>query len=321
MTWSVCSAVLGRNTGFADRWQGRVDRLMPASRRHPRARGPDLRRDEENIRAHYDLGNEFFSAFLDETMMYSCARFEREGLSLTDASRAKLDSLCTLLGLGPDDHVVEIGTGWGGFALHAARHHGCAVTTTTISREQYEFATKAVAEAGLADRVTVLNRDYRQLDGRFDKLVSIEMIEAVDWREHDTFFRACSRLLEPGGLMALQAITISDDRFEVRKSRQDFVKHFIFPGGCLPSVGSILSSVSRSTDLRMSYIEDIGAHYVETLRRWRKRFLGADEVLEGLGFDQRFRRMWEFYLAICEAGFADQRISDVQMLLTKQGNI
>ena len=209
--------------------------------------------DRRNIGAHYDLGNEFFSLFLDETMTYSCALFDSPGTSLADAQLAKLDRLCRKLQLEPSDHVLEIGSGWGSFAIHAARAYGCRVTTTTLSARQFEFATEAVARAGLADRVTVLLRDYRDLEGTYDKLVSIEMIEAVDWRQYPTFFSACARLLAPGGLMALQAITIADRYFERARQSRDFIKRYIFPGGCLPSVAAILETTATASPTSSSW--------------------------------------------------------------------
>jgi len=254
---------------------------------------------------------------LDETMMYSSAMFTRPGQSLVDAQRVKLDRLCTKLGLGPDDHVVEIGTGWGGFACHAATHYGCRVTTTTISDAQFEYASKRVVGDGLADRVTVLNQDYRDLTGTYDKLVSIEMIEAVDWRQHDTFFRTCSGLLHERGLMALQAITVEDRSFERAKNGTDFVREYIFPGGCLPSLEAITRSVRRATPLVVVDVEDIGRHYAETLRRWRDNLAGRIDEVAALGLDERFRRLWEFYLCYCEGGFEERQLGDVQMLLTK----
>lgn len=227
-----------------------VDRIGAAARPlfdpPARLRRPDKRADRRNIRAHYDIGNDFYSLMLDETMTYSCALFERPGMSLHDAQLSKLDRICRLLGLSPSDHVVEIGTGWGSFAVHAASQYGCRVTTTTISDAQYRYATKRVADAGLSDRVVVRDLDYRDLRGRYDKLVSIEMVEAVDWREHDTFFSACAELLRDDGLAALQAIVIADESFERAKRHNDFIRRFIFPGGCLPSITSLTASASRA---------------------------------------------------------------------------
>jgi cyclopropane-fatty-acyl-phospholipid synthase len=271
----------------------------------------------ENISAHYDLGNELFSAFLDERMMYSCALFPREGASLEEAQLAKLERICAKLELGPDDHLLEIGTGWGGLAIHAAREHGCRVTTTTISHEQHRLAIERVREAGLEDRVTVLLEDYRDLCGRYDKLVSIEMIEAVGWQHFDEFFGCCDALLAADGLMFLQAITIEDDLYEAEKASRSFANTHVFPGGCLPSKATIASCVARVTSLRQVWSEDITAHYPPTLAAWRRRFLAAWEQLRTRGYDERFRRLWVFYLTLSEAGFRERRIGDVQALLAK----
>jgi cyclopropane-fatty-acyl-phospholipid synthase len=275
------------------------------------------RRAKRSIAAHYDLGNALFELMLDPTMMYSCAVFERPGMTLEEASLAKLERVCERLRLGPDDHVVEIGTGWGGFAVHAAATHGCRVTTTTISREQYEWARASVRRAGLDDRVTVLLEDYRDLEGSYDKLVSLEMIEAVGWRGFGTFFEKCSSLLAPDGLMLLQAITIDDRAYEVEKAGASFIKTYVFPDGCLPSLEVIGRCVARRTDMQAVGLEDLTPHYAETLRRWRANFLANARRLEDLGYDERFRRLWTLYLSYCEAGFAERRIGDVLMLLAK----
>jgi cyclopropane-fatty-acyl-phospholipid synthase len=274
-------------------------------------------RARENISAHYDLGNDLFAAFLDERMMYSCAYFPRPGASLEEAQLAKLERICERLVLGPDTHLLEIGSGWGGLAVHAAREHGCRVTTTTISREQHALARERVREAGLADRVTVLLEDYRDLRGRYDRLVSVEMIEAVGWRHFDDFFRRCSELLAADGLMALQAITIDDRLFEAEKGTRSFANAHVFPGGCLPCNRVIADCLARVTDLRQVWSEDITAHYPPTLAAWRQRFHAAWGRLRGSGYDERFRRLWDFYLCSSEAGFRERRIGDVQMLMAK----
>ncbi len=274
-------------------------------------------RARKRIAAHYDLGNELFSQFLDPTMMYSCAVFESPGASLEEASLAKLERVCAKLELGPEDHVLEIGTGWGGFALYAAGRYGCRVTTTTISAEQQAYARERVREAGLEDRVTVLLEDYRELRGSYDKLVSIEMIEAVGWQYFPTFFRRCSELVKDDGAMLLQAIVIEDRAYEVEKAGKSFINTHIFPGGCLPSVEVIGRTVARVTDFRQLQLEDITAHYAITLQRWRERFLAATDRLSELGYDERFRRLWELYLSYCEGGFRERRIRDVQLLLAK----
>ena len=269
-----------------------------------------------NIRAHYDLGNEFFSAFLDETMTYSAGIFEQPNASMRDASIAKYDRLCRKLALDADDHVVEIGTGWGGFALHAASTYGCRVTTTTISREQHALATERVRDAGLSDRVEVLLRDYRELEGAYDKLVSIEMIEAVGHQYFGTFFRRCAELLTPTGLAAIQAITIQDRFYEAARREVDFIKKYIFPGCCIPSV-SVLTGAAAPTDLRLVHFDDMTPHYAETLRRWRLRFFENWDDIGGLGFDERFKRLWEFYFCYCEGGFDEAVLGSVQFLFGK----
>jgi cyclopropane-fatty-acyl-phospholipid synthase len=275
------------------------------------------KRSRRRIAAHYDIGNDLFSLMLDETMTYSCAIFEEPAASLHQAQIAKLDRICRKLELRPQDHVLEIGSGWGGFAIHAARHYGCRVTTTTISGEQRRLAQERVAAAGLGDRITVLLQDYRDLEGTFDKLVSIEMIEAVGWQYFDTFFERCAALLAPDGAMLLQAITIDERAYDVEKSKRSFANTHVFPGGCLPSLAVISRSVARVTDMRPIQLEDLTAHYVQTLRCWRENFLAQLERVRSLGYDSRFQRMWELYLAYCEGGFDGGRIGNVQLLLAK----
>jgi cyclopropane-fatty-acyl-phospholipid synthase len=274
-------------------------------------------RSRRDIAAHYDLGNELFTRMLDPTMMYSCALFERDGMTLEEASIAKLERVCERLELGPQDRVLEIGTGWGGFAIHAAGTRGCHVTTTTISREQHDYALERIRRAGLSARVTVLMRDYRDLRGQYDKLVSIEMIEAVGWQHIGRFFAKCSELLTAHGAMLLQAITIDDRAYEVEKASRSFIKEYIFPGGCLPSMEVIARHVARRTDLQAVGLEDITDSYVETLRRWRANFAAHSPELGELGYDESFQRLWTLYLAYCEGGFAERRICDVQLLLAK----
>ncbi|TDG11912.1 class I SAM-dependent methyltransferase [Seongchinamella unica] len=272
-----------------------------------------------NISAHYDLGNEFFSLFLDPTMMYSSAVFPRAEASLEEASLHKLDLLCQQLELQPEDHLLEIGTGWGGMAIFAAQHYGCRVTTTTISREQYNHAREQVATLGLEDRVTVLCEDYRKLQGRYDKIVSIEMIEAVGHEYYAEYFRRCSDLLTPGGKFALQAITVQDQRYAQARDSVDFIKRYIFPGGCLPSVEVISRHIARDTDMQVVHLRDITADYARTLAEWRVRFMAARDAIRAQGFDDMFERMWEFYLCYCEGGFRERIISTVQMTFVKPG--
>jgi cyclopropane-fatty-acyl-phospholipid synthase len=274
-------------------------------------------RNRRNIAAHYDLGNALFERMLDPTMSYSCAVFEHEGMTLEQASVAKLELVCQKLDLARDDHVLEIGTGWGGFAVHAALTRGCRVTTTTLSREQHDYAVEQIRQAGLADRVTVLMEDYRDLRGSYDKLVSIEMIEAVGWRHTGKFFAKCAELLTPHGSMLLQAITIDDRAYQVEKASRSFINEYIFPGGCLPSLEIIARNLARRTDMQTVALEDLTGHYVETLRRWRHQFDANAGELARLGYDEHFRRLWTLYLCYCEAGFAERRICDVQLLLAK----
>jgi cyclopropane-fatty-acyl-phospholipid synthase len=270
-----------------------------------------------NIAAHYDLGNELFALFLDPTMAYSCAWFEHETSSLEAAQVAKYDRICRKLQLDPSDHLLEIGTGWGGLALHAARNYGCRVTTTTISERQHEWAKEKVSAAGLEDRITLLLDDYRDLTGRYDKLVSIEMIEAVGEQFLDTYTAKCSSLLEPHGAMLLQAITIQDQVYEQALRSVDFIQRFIFPGSFIPSVTAITDSLRRATDMKVFHLEDIGPHYATTLRHWRERFFARLREVRRLGYPESFVRMWEFYLCYCEGGFIERQLGDVQMLLTK----
>jgi cyclopropane-fatty-acyl-phospholipid synthase len=277
----------------------------------------DREGSRRNISAHYDLGNQLFSLFLDPTMMYSCALFESAEVTLEDAQLAKLERICHQLRLGPDDHLLEIGSGWGAMAVHAASRYGCRVTTTTISQEQHDLASERVKEAGLDGLVTVLLCDYRDLEGSYSKLVSIEMVEAVGWQYFDTYFERCSGLLEPDGLMLLQAITIDDRAYEVEKASKSFINSQIFPGGCLPSLEVIHRCVARRTDMRTVGLEDITAHYAETVSRWRHAFGDNASRAGELGYDLRFRRMWDLYLAYVEAGFRECRIGDVQMVLAK----
>lgn len=269
-----------------------------------------------NIQAHYDLGNEFFSLFLDETLTYSAGLFEGEDRTLYEASVAKYDRICRKLGLRPEHHVVEIGSGWGGFALHAAGRYGCRVTTTTVSRRQHELASERVHEAGLSDRVTVLLDDYRDLRGSFDRLVSIEMIEAVGHQYLETFFERCAALLRPDGIATIQAITIQDRFYESARREVDFIKRYIFPGSCIPSI-SVLARAAAPTDLRLVHLDDMAADYAETLRRWRERFMQQWPAIEELGFDEAFKRLWDFYFCYCEGGFDEAVLGTVQMTFAK----
>ncbi len=273
-----------------------------------------------NIAAHYDLGNDFFSLMLDQTMMYSSAVFANPEMSLHKAQVNRLDTVCHKLDLHPSDHLLEIGTGWGGLSIHAAKYYGCKVTTTTISREQYELACERVENEGLTDKVTVMFEDYRDLEGKYDKLVSIEMIEAVGHQYYDTYFNKCSDLLKPDGMMLLQAITIADQNYDAAKNSVDFIQRYIFPGSCIPSNTAILSSVTRSTDMRLYNLTDIGPHYATTLNQWRENIDRNIDAIKSMGYSDEFIRMWEFYLCYCEGGFIERAISDIHMLLVKPDN-
>ena len=309
-----------RNLPALDRYRGRFQPLIGGAQRlSSLARRNTRGGARRNISAHYDLGNRLFATFLDPTMTYSCAVFDRPQMSLEDAQLAKLERICERLELGPDDHLLEIGTGWGALAIHAAATRGCRVTSTTISAAQHHLASRRVAEAGVADRVEILLSDYRDLRGSYTKLVSIEMIEAVGWQYFGEYFRACSRLLAPSGAMFLQAIAIDDDAYEVEKASRSFVNTHVFPGGCLPSERLIRDLVASDTDTAIAWIDDITEHYPPTLARWRERFNAAWPSLRGDGYDERFARLWNLYLALSEGGFREGRIRDVQLLLAKPG--
>ena len=274
----------------------------------------------KNIAAHYDLGNDFFKLWLDPSMMYSSAIFAPLDVSLEAASNKKLQVICDKLDLKPTDHVVEIGTGWGGFAIYAAKHYGCKVTTTTISRQQFDEAVVRVNAENLQDKITLLLNDYRDLEGKFDKLVSIEMIEAVGHQFYDTYFKKCASLLKPNGMALIQAITIADQRFETAKNSVDFIQRYIFPGSNIPSITAMLNSITKASDLKLYDCEDIGPHYATTLRKWRERFLANIDAVRKLGYSEEFIKMWEFYLCYCEGGFAERALGDVHLLLIKPEN-
>jgi len=272
---------------------------------------------KKNIEAHYDLGNKLFENFLDPTMTYSSGFFEKPDATMQQASTAKLDRICQKLGLSESDHVVEIGTGWGSFALHAARNYNCKITTTTISEEQYQLACQRVKDAGMQDRIEIVKKDYRLLTGQYDKLVSIEMIEAVGLAYLGNYFEKCASLLKPAGKMLIQAITIADQQYEFSKRNVDFIQRYIFPGGALPSVTALTNTATNKTDLRMTALEDITGHYATTMRKWREKFYLNVEQITELGYDNRFLRMWEYYLCYCEGGFEEKSIGCVQAEFTK----
>ena len=293
----------------------RLGSLIPKIKHQVRRNTPGGSR--RNIHKHYDLGNELFELFLDESMTYSAGIFESKQSSMGQASIAKLDRICRKLRLGPDDHILEIGSGWGSFAIHAAGQYGCRVTTTTISKQQFDLASERIARAGLADRVELLLRDYRDLEGKFDKLISIEMIEAVGHKFLPYYFKKCAELLRQDGQMLLQAITMPDRRYEQYLRTTDFIQTYIFPGSCCPSLSAMLGAMKSTSDFSLVHLEEIGQHYAKTLRHWRRKFKENESRVLQLGYPQRFVRMWEYYLCYCEAGFAERYIGDVQMLLNK----
>ena len=310
--------IAGRNLPRLDRLRrrfafvtGPLQRLGVLMPRTTRSRG------KKQIAAHYDLGNDLFSLFLDRSMNYSSAIFPEGDESLEDAQLRKMDQISDQLDLGPDHHLLEIGTGWGGLAIHLARRTGCRITTTTISAEQAKLARDRVEAEGLSDSIEVIEVDYRDLTGTYDRLVSIEMIEAVGWQDFPTYFAKCSDLLKPDGAMLLQAITIDDDAYEVEKASRSFISYFIFPGGCLPSLREIDRCLETETDMTVDWSADIGLDYARTLSLWRERFETQTEKLEELGYDDRFRRMWRLYLTFAEGGFRSRRNSDFQFRLAK----
>ncbi|MBL6691094.1 MAG: class I SAM-dependent methyltransferase [Pseudomonadales bacterium] len=309
-----------RNRSLLEQMQSRMSWLRRVAHGlYHRSRRDTVTGSKRNIADHYDLGNGFFQLFLDPTMMYSSGVFKHVTDSMEQASTNKLDIICQKLQLTPDDHLLEIGTGWGGLSHHAALHYGCRVTTTTISEEQHQYAARQIAEAGLGERVTLLKKDYRHLTGTYDKLVSVEMIEAVGLENLPVFFEKCASLLKPEGQMLLQSITIADQRYEAASNSVDFIQRYIFPGGALPSVTALLKTATEATDLRSFALEDITEHYAETLHRWRKAFLKALPEARQMGFDNHFIRMWDYYLAYCEGGFLERAIGCIHVQFHKPG--
>ena len=312
--------VLARNTEAQDKLENLFTLLFqPFLKVMHKLNENSVRGSKKNISRHYDLSNDFFSLFLDKNMMYSSAIYKSRKTSLEDASTNKLDVICKKLNLKKTDHVIEIGTGWGGFAIYAAKNYGCKVTTTTISIEQYKFAKQKIKEAGLGKKIKVLLKDYRLLKGQYDKLVSIEMIEAVGYQFYDEYFKIIGQLLKNDGEALIQAITIKDQRYSKAIQSVDFIQKYIFPGSCIPSITAIQNSLTSSTDLVINDIRDIGHHYARTLADWRKRFLKNKQEIRKLGFDDKFLRMWLFYFAYCEGGFEEKVISDIHLHITKPG--
>ena len=288
-------------------------------RRH-KSRSNTRNGSRQNIHAHYDLGNEFFELMLDPTMTYSSGYFLSEKSNMEEASIEKLDRICRKLNLQINDHVVEIGTGWGSFAIHAASHYGCRVTTTTISKEQFKFASERVRKLGLQDKIDTQLSDYRDLRGKYDKLVSIEMIEAVGHDFLPAYFSACSNLLKENGQACIQAITMPDHRYDQYLKNSDFIQQFIFPGSCVPSITAIQNAITKGSDLRISQLEDFGQHYARTLDQWRRTFISEFESVEKMGYSKDFNRLWEYYLCYCEAGFLERYTGVIQFVLDKPGS-
>lgn len=309
-----------RNLDRADQFDGGVARAMAMGQRlYHWWRSNTMRGSRKNIEAHYDLGNDFFRLWLDETMAYSSGIFLHPEASMCEASEEKFDRVCRKLGLRPGDHLLEIGTGWGGLAMHAASHYGCYVTTTTISKEQAAVAWERIQQSGLASQISLLQSDYRELTGQYDKLVSIEMIEAVGYRFFDTYFRKIGELLRPEGTAVLQAIVMPERRYQEYLGGVDFIQRYIFPGGCLPSVATMLESAGRATDLRFVHAEDFAPHYAETLRRWRDAFHAQLSSVREQGYSERFIRLWNYYLCYCEAVFEERHVGVVQIQFDKPG--
>ncbi|MFL3004540.1 MAG: class I SAM-dependent methyltransferase [Candidatus Neomarinimicrobiota bacterium] len=278
-----------------------------------------LKGSKQNILAHYDLSNDFYKLWLDPTMTYSCGYFQDNSVSLEQASIEKIDRICRKLKLNKNDHILEIGTGWGSFSLHAAKQYGCTIDTVTISDAQYEYASKKIESSGLESQINILNKDYRKIEGKYDKIVSIEMIEAVGYQFIPQYFSKISSLLKEDGLVAIQGITYNDQNFEQYKNSVDFIKKYIFPGSCLVSVAQISDVIKEYTDLTIVDMEDITKHYAETLNRWKVNFLKVIPEVKKMGFSEAFIKMWEFYFVFCEAGFLERNIGDVQLVFSKSG--
>ncbi|STO98734.1 SAM-dependent methyltransferase [Grimontia hollisae] len=310
--------VVCRNLPALDRLESKVGWIANIATKFAHWKNRNTKENSKsNISAHYDLGNDLYERFLDQEMLYSSGIYESDTDTLERAQFQKMDRLCQRLQLKPTDHLIEIGTGWGGMAIHAAKHYGCKVTTTTISNEQYEWAKSRIEQEGLGDKITLLKKDYRDLEGQYDKLVSIEMIEAVGKQFLATYIKKCESLLKPNGLMAIQAITIADQRYERYSNNVDFIQKHIFPGGFLPSVSVLLDQFTRQSDLVVRDLKDIGLDYAKTLQQWHQRFNDNLNALAELGYDERFARLWRYYFCYCEGGFRERTISTVQLLLSR----
>tara|TARA_B100000073_G_scaffold146533_1_gene120619 strand:- start:1844 stop:3103 length:1260 start_codon:yes stop_codon:yes gene_type:complete len=304
--------LLSLDSGFA-KLLNPVNKLIHWSKQNT------LKGSKQNILAHYDLSNEFYKLWLDPSMTYSCGYFTNQSVSLEDASIEKIDRICRKLKLSANDHVLEIGTGWGSFSIHAVKNYGCKISTVTISDAQYEYACHLVKENGLESQIQIFNKDYRKIEGKYDKIVSIEMIEAVGHQFIPEYFSKISSLLKQDGLAAIQGITYNDQNFEKYKNSVDFIKKYIFPGSCLISIAQISDVIKNYTDLALVDMEDITKHYAETLLRWKENFMKVSPEVKSLGFSEAFIKMWEFYFVFCEAGFRERNIGDVQLIFSKSG--
>ena len=320
ISWFILNLSKTQGTRTSSSKVAFVNLLNLVNRAHHLLRPNSVTTSRRNIAEHYDLGNEFYSLWLDETMTYSAARFEFAGQSLADAQRSKYDALCQKLQLKPGDHVLEIGCGWGGFSSHAAREYGCRVTAVTISQEQHKFATERIAREGLSHLVEIRLQDYRHITGQFDKIASIEMLEAVGDKYLETYFAKCAEVLKPEGLLAFQVITVADCQHRDLRKGVDWIQKHIFPGSLLLSVGRVNEAISRTSDLFMHGLEDLGASYARTLRIWFDQFNARLADVKALGFDERFVRKWSYYLQYCEAAFATRNISVVQAVYTRPNN-
>ena len=310
--------IFARNLPLLDSWESKMEWLVfPIRKISHLANKNSATGSKKNIAAHYDLGNKLYTRFLDDSMMYSSAIYPSQSSTLAQAQTAKLKAICDKLQLVPEDHMLEIGTGWGGLAIFAAKNYGCKVTTTTISEEQHQYTHDLIKKEGLQDKITLLKQDYRLLEGKYDKLVSIEMIEAVGKKYLPTFFKKCSNLLKDEGLMVLQAITISDHRLESYSKSVDFIQKHIFPGGFLPSQLLINQHLRKHTDLMIRDLHDIGLDYARTLKDWHHKLLENKEPLAEDGYDERFMNMWRYYFSYCEGGFLERTISTVQLVISK----
>ncbi len=310
--------IFARNLPVLDQWESKLEWIaMPMRQILHFKRQNTSDQARKNIAAHYDLGNQLYKEFLDESMMYSAAIYPSKDASLAEAQQHKLHSICEKLKLTEADHLLEIGTGWGGLAIYAAKHYGCRVTTTTISNEQFDYARQQVKAHGLENQITLLKDDYRDLTGQFDKLVSIEMIEAVGKKFLPTFFQQCSHLLKADGLMLLQSITIADQRYDSYSKSVDFIQKHIFPGGFLPSQLVLNQHLKTYTDMAIADLHDIGLDYAQTLKDWRINFNASQNKLTELGYDEQFKKLWRYYLSYCEGGFLERTISTVQLVMCK----